>query len=111
MATEDFAARRPGTQLFDPSIRNIDRALGFTSDEAFEMATEVRRAVKQMAAIRRRRMRLERQRHALARKLLFSGHGKAFWRTEHDLARTMPAFRREKVAWLLSELEAASRQI
>jgi hypothetical protein len=75
MAAEDSAVRRAGAQLFDPSIFNIDRALGFASDEAFEMVSEVRRAVKRMAEIRRRRTRLERERHTV-RKLMFVSHSK-----------------------------------
>lgn len=139
MAAEDSAVRRASAQLFDPSIFNIDRALGFASDEAFEMVSEVRRAVKRMAEIRRRRtrlererqtvrklmfvshskidaihrhrMRLERQRHAIVRKLLFGSHGKIFWRSERELSLIRPGIRRAKAAWLMCELEQASRQI
>lgn len=136
MAAENSAVRPAGVQLFDPSIRNIDRALGFASDEAFEMASEVRRAVKRMAEIRRRltrlererhtvrklllgshgkmaaihgrRMRLERERHAIVRKLLFGPHGVIFWRQERELSLVRPAIRRAKAAWLMCELEQAS---
>jgi hypothetical protein len=139
MAAEDSAVRRAGAQLYNPSIFNIDRALGFASDEAFAMASEVRRAVKRMAEIRRRRtrlererhtvrkllpgaygkmaaihrhqMRLERERHAIVRGLLFGPHGQIFWKSERELSLIRPGIRREKVSWLMHELEEASRKV
>jgi hypothetical protein len=56
-------------------------------------------------------MRLERERHAIVRKLLFGPHGKIFWKSERELSLIRPGIRREKAAWLMCELEEASRKI